>query len=54
LCYQISQEKFAAFSLPAEFAADSQEEEQDLHKVPGAVAGNRGIGEMAEANHERA
>jgi hypothetical protein len=51
---EISQENFAAFSLPAEFAADSHEEEQDMHKVPGAVTGNRGIGEMGEAYHKRA
>lgn len=46
---EISQVNFAASSLPSEFAADSQEEAQDLQKFLGQSPEIGGIGEMGEA-----
>ena len=51
---EISQVYFAAFSLPADFAADFQEEAQDLQKFLGQSPEIGGIGEMGDAYHERA
>ena len=51
---EISQVNFAALSLPAGFAADAQEEAQDLQKFLGQSPEIGRIGEMGEAYHERA
>jgi hypothetical protein len=46
---EISQVNFAAFSSPAEFAADSQEEARDLGNFLGQSPEIGGIGEMGGA-----